>query len=1241
MKEHQSAPAQEDKQLESTGKMSMMPPGFSTHSSGSDGDGGGPPIQRMEVLQLQEEDVDLGSARGDAKALHDAMDGWGTDEAKVIRTLRGKSRAHLKEVMRIFQSSYGGSLHSWISDEMSGQDYKSAMINLMPALSILARLELQKGWFDDNEEAMVEVVKTSSGDALVEARADGRVRAFLESELNATDMLETAKYLYPNEIKKYTVRAIQSADGWFWDDEENVIMLLLDLSPSDRKSVWADNRESFKMFSGYKSNDVDVNPSSDFGKVMVVCVGTQAQALDSAMDLATDGLGTYDDLASKVVTETGEAVQTERALEGAMNGEGSESLSDEQRAEMQGQLDQLGKVEETLLSVDDNATELESGSFLEKLQGDVSGGEFEAFTAQMGMDQFDRAKRMILDAMGLWDDEEKVYRAIESIQDPAVKAKLMADTDVQTALKANFNTEEIQTADAFGDNDTYSIAIHKLNNTKGWFSWDWGEFFTLLMKMSAEDRERLKTENPAQFTFMLSWASSTQKAALEEILETGSISTEIGMAYATIGGGTDDPFLTTMLEKMGSEERLTYRAGYALANGHTIPESFMDADAQTDALSKYKTLLAQLEGDLSHDDLQKALDVLVSAPTLPEYTEDGGYELISFILNQRVVDKGATRDGGLGDGFVDMFSNTGGTADVAEMAARSQYDQMTADGTVEDGELATLGYLEKEFGEKHEEYVAAIDTVSDIASTVAAIAAAIAVTVATAGSGGAAAAAALASYLGTSSTVVIAATAATLAGATKLGVSEAIGGEHNDVTEEGAQDFFVGGAEGAMVVLTAGIAKALHASFGKLVGLRGTALASEMSIGSLRAADMTVRGIGKQFGTGAVRGVIDGVISGSVGELVITAMDEDTYRKSVWDTLTNFGAAFLRGAAMGAAGGAIGGGVMDAMSLVVGKTRLPALLAKLESAGFGPEHIDNLNPHQGRMLAEIDKAIQEGNRESAETAFQKLARDLDPEDAARIRKVLFGEIIEVSDDELARFRTRLLSRIEGKNGFASPHSDDDLRAIIQKGKELGLPESEIHDFLFISCREAKSLDAHTLIQQMDNWVNVVQQRGFPYKFNSLEEFNDFKKELLQGLEDSGVSTSDVRVQGSSLRTEAAGDVDLVAFLDNTEFDSLLQKRFNGRATKDGTVLILDKMGHDELVYLAKDIVANPNAYNGQAKTFAHAMNESAFNSKGTILKALKIVKKGLATKYPHLNIETIGIQVRGGNFDLEPFMRLK
>lgn len=75
------------------------------------------------------------------------------------------------------------------------------------------------------------------------------------------------------------------------------------------------------------------------------------------------------------------------------------------------------------------------------------------------------------------------------------------------------------------------------------------------------------------------------------------------------------------------------------------------------------------------------------------------------------------------------------------------------------------------------------------------------------------------------------------------------------------------------------------------------------------------------------------------------------------------------------------------------------------------------------------------------------------------------------------------------------YSDSELEDIVRKGKNLGLDDKTIEDFLFTGSRQKKSIDSVELMTQMENYVTLISKRGFPYKFGSHEEFVEFSKSL--------------------------------------------------------------------------------------------------------------------------------------------------
>lgn len=234
--------------------------------------------------------------------------------------------------------------------------------------------------------------------------------------------------------------------------------------------------------------------------------------------------------------------------------------------------------------------------------------------------------------------------------------------------------------------------------------------------------------------------------------------------------------------------------------------------------------------------------------------------------------------------------------------------------------------------------------------------------------------------------------------------------------------------------------------------------------------------------------------------------------------------------------------------------------------------------------------------------------------------------------------SRATQRVDAGHGLSLQYSRAELADIVRRGRALGISDEAIEDLIFIGSRDAKRIDAPTLMAQMDFYVNTVLKRGHPSKFSSREEFEVFGAELRAMMQDAGAPTADLRVQGSSLRKVDAGDVDLVSFVSPEAFARHLAELFQGKARRDGTPIDFASMSPSDMKQLARDIQANPEAFNANARTFAHAMVQGNINSKSSFLKPLKKASKAMAAKYPHLNIEAISIQSTDSLFNLKPSM---
>lgn len=239
------------------------------------------------------------------------------------------------------------------------------------------------------------------------------------------------------------------------------------------------------------------------------------------------------------------------------------------------------------------------------------------------------------------------------------------------------------------------------------------------------------------------------------------------------------------------------------------------------------------------------------------------------------------------------------------------------------------------------------------------------------------------------------------------------------------------------------------------------------------------------------------------------------------------------------------------------------------------------------------------------------------------------------------------SRIADTERFSFSYSRAEAVRVIWNGKRLGLDNRTIEDFIRIASREAKPITSRQLIEQMSNWVNIVQPRGYPYRFTSLVEYERFKTALLDSVRRAGLSTEDIFVQGSSLRTPAARDIDIAIFVNEHKFDSMLIENFQGKvalkptAIAPRTAVQLEGLSHPKLVELAQHIKSNPSLYNADAKTFMLAILKGLFNSKTKGFNSLRDAAKGMQQSHPELNIETLSVALRHGEFDTLPALRIQ
>jgi hypothetical protein len=258
---------------------------------------------------------------------------------------------------------------------------------------------------------------------------------------------------------------------------------------------------------------------------------------------------------------------------------------------------------------------------------------------------------------------------------------------------------------------------------------------------------------------------------------------------------------------------------------------------------------------------------------------------------------------------------------------------------------------------------------------------------------------------------------------------------------------------------------------------------------------------------------------------------------------------------------------------------------------------------------------------------------------------LTDDALKGADGLVKPVKDAVIKRITGDTKFAFTHTDEELRAIIAKGKAVGLSQKEIEHLIFTSCRKDKPLNAIQLMNQID-FHKYLKSRGFPAKFKNMKDFDDFKSFLRDQFSAIGVKTDDLRIQGSAVRSATADDIDAAAMISHSDFDNLIKKIYGTKLKENNIALDLKNYSHDDLVDLAKRIDNNPTSFNGTARQdfYFNFTNKilQPIPKKKAVYQAMDLGRmlEALQKRFPHLNIDNFTIQVRGGKYDSYPFWQL-
>lgn len=868
-----------------------------------------------------------------AQNIYDKLHGMPfDDEAGALADLRRDTNRG--GTCKTYKASYQVTLWADFTDNASGSILRQALALLLPHMTLLERLATHLGW-DDDEGSILQTILNASNTEIATAGGAKGLKKYVD-ELDPSDGYRAMQRIQPGEGVANVVWLLDAGNGWIWDDEGPVATAIMGLSPAQRLELWKDHNAAFSMFNAADKATIGRMCAGSDGKTAT----NDATAASVRMELATDGLGTDEDGALAAVAFAGsrrdEQARNQAALDSRRGADGK-PLTDAQRRELDQRQAEIGNVNGLLTPRAGEGGRLDDKSFLGRVQDDMDAGTLDAALTTAHAGALTRAKQALLMTMGdtgIDIDEDAALAVLRGVQGDValapgetieslgpdevrrrrdasaaqIRHALRADPDLKPVWDA-LDSDERNYADAITSGDSYATAIAELTRAFEGVDTDEAKILRIVRDMAPADRDRLYVRPPSIIDRIRSWplANAAFLRTFETVLQTGQIPAEgaLEAASGVLGAGTDEAMITDVLHGMSAGERTRYRRGYMLAHrGDTgtaqIAPSGPLTPADQAALDAYNELYARLRHELDGKELDAALTTLLGLPSVAEMQSDAGRFDAATIMLLRQRER--LRMSG---GATDLVTTTDDTAASAHVEFESRYNQaLETAATIDAAEFAVLVHLDTQFGSRFQDYQSTVSMVSEIAGTVAAVVAAAVVIIASGGTATAAAPGVIA-WLAANSTLI--ATSAAASALAQIVASEVTGGDFNEaIGADGARQALSGAINGALAVCGAALAERAAT----LVGLSGRALTAQIARSAASATETSVAG--RAFARGALTGLIDGSLSGAVGDLAMTLTDAETWRRSVWDVLARAGGALVRGGLLGGVTGAAAGGLLEA-----------------------------------------------------------------------------------------------------------------------------------------------------------------------------------------------------------------------------------------------------------------------------------------------------------------------------------------
>ncbi|MGN6110663.1 MAG: hypothetical protein ACTHU0_36510 [Kofleriaceae bacterium] len=844
----------------------------------------GTPDPELEAKKKRDE-----MAKDAAAKLDEAMDGWGTDEAAIYNALRGKSPEEVKAIKEAYKAKTGKDLEASLKDELSGDELREASSHLSgdPVQAAVGELRNSGGFFGGDKDKMQSVLsnpnltpeqKQKIFDEF-ESQTGKSLHTFFKDELGNKDAAEMKDTLGPVKVEVFDPdkppplrpgeqppdrKAMEKAaselrgamDGW-GTDEAKIEATLKGKSPAEIHAI----RKYYKEHYGVDLvSQLEGELSGTQLAVAKAALKSDPVKLAAAMlEDAADGLGTDEKKIQDTLAEVKDPAQRRQLAEEFQKRTGMK-IEDMVNDEMSGMDKDLALAyadgDETKAAAIklDQAT---NGGFLVDMAdgiADTLGVDRKAVRDGMTMGMQGNLVGQVMSlanggkpTLSMGTDAEKMYDVLSGITDPVEREKVKqaykdrTGVDLDAVIDERMSGAEKDAAQAYmqGDLEAASAARMKAGADTFWGTDEKTIFAQLEGKPDWQRKQIIDAYNAKyggaggqDFNAMLADEMSGLDLEKAHMLAAdGKVPPEFEIEYALDGLGTDEESVKNALRGKSAKEIEAIRASWDKRhpNGPSLDAAIKDD--MPDGRDGFEVGM-MLEGE--------------PQPSDPDYAQK--------MLERAERKYNFERSGGLSNGVMDMFSDSGQDLDREHAKLEELRKALAKNGALTPEQQAELDIHLTRQDADQTNYVAAKNAVTENLATGAALVVGVAVSAVTAGA---------------AAPFVVAALGALAGGAASMGVKAAMqGGAY------GIEDM---GIDAAKTILQAATA------------------------GGMKYFGPTLDAALKAYGP-TVAAVVQGALAGGIGGVTDAAFDE-TASRDLGDWLKNL----AKGGAMGALGGGVGG----------------------------------------------------------------------------------------------------------------------------------------------------------------------------------------------------------------------------------------------------------------------------------------------------------------------------------------------